>query len=170
MWGWGQRFYVEPVLFVVILVALLLTPPGRGLPRAHRAVELACGPRAASRCPRAARRPEVRSCAVGTVGVVVGVLLLLPAVLSNSDVNLAAVMVIYAVIALSLVVLTGWAGEVSLGQMAFVAIGAAAAGSITTRLGWDLGLGAPRRRAGGRRGRGAGRSAGAAATRPHASR
>ena len=66
--------------------------------------------------------------------------------------------VIYAVIALSLVVLTGWAGEISLGQMAFVAIGAAVGGSITTR----LGLG-PRRsallgaRAGGRRGRDADR-------------
>ena len=49
--------------------------------------------------------------------------------------------VIYAVIALSLVVLTGWGGEISLGQMAFVAIGAAVGGSITARWGWDLGLG-----------------------------
>jgi ABC-type branched-subunit amino acid transport system ATPase component/ABC-type branched-subunit amino acid transport system permease subunit len=51
------------------------------------------------------------------------------------------VAVIYAVIALSLVVLTGWAGEISLGQMAFVGIGAAVGGSITARWGWDLGLG-----------------------------
>ena len=31
VWEWGQRQYVEPVLFVVVLVALLVTPPGRGL-------------------------------------------------------------------------------------------------------------------------------------------
>ncbi len=47
----------------------------------------------------------------------------------------------YGVIALSLVVLTGWAGEISLGQMAFVAVGAAVGGSITARFGWDLALG-----------------------------
>ena len=38
-------------------------------------------------------------------------------------------------------VLTGWGGEISLGQMAFVAIGAAVGGSITARWGWDLGFG-----------------------------
>ena len=140
VWGWGQRFYVEPVLFVVILVALLLTPPGRGLrgriePSTWRAVR---EPRPVPRALRGAT--SVRLLTAGAIGVVAAVLLLLPALLSNSDVNLAAVMLIYAVIALSLVVLTGWAGEVSLGQMAFVAIGAAAAGSITTRLGWDLGV------------------------------
>ena len=73
--------------------------------------------------------------------VVALVLLALPLVLSQSRINLVAVAVIYAVIALSLVVLTGWGGEISLGQMAFVAIGAAVGGSITARWGWDLGLG-----------------------------
>ncbi len=140
VWGWGQRFYVEPVLFVVILVALLLTPPGRGLrsriePSTWRAVR---EPRPVPRALRGTR--GVRLATVALVGSVAAVLLTLPALLSASDVNLAAVMVIYAVIGLSLVVLTGWAGEISLGQMGFVAVGAAAAGSITTRLGWDLGL------------------------------
>jgi branched-chain amino acid transport system permease protein len=140
VWGWGQRFYVEPVLFVVILVALLLTKPGRGLrsriePSTWRAA------REPRPVPRALRGTSgVRLAGVAVVGGVAALLLVLPALLSVSDVNLAAVMVIYAVIGLSLVVLTGWAGEVSLGQMAFVAVGAAAAGSITTRLGWDLGV------------------------------
>ena len=48
---------------------------------------------------------------------------------------------VYGIIALSLVVLTGWAGEISLGQMAFVAVGAAVGASLTARLGWDLALG-----------------------------
>ena len=44
---------------------------------------------------------------------------------------------IYAIIAISLVLLTGWAGEISLGQVAFVAIGSAAAGAANVH--WDLG-------------------------------
>jgi len=54
-----------------------------------------------------------------------GVLVLgLPLLLSPSQTNLAAVTLIYAIIALSLLVLTGWAGQISLGHFAFAAIGA----------------------------------------------
>ncbi len=45
-------------------------------------------------------------------------------------------MAIYAIIAVSLVLLTGWAGEISLGQVAFVAIGSAAAGAANVH--WQL--------------------------------
>ena len=141
VWGWGERSYVEPVLFVIVLAALMLTPAGRGLrsriePSTWRAV----------REPRPvplelARLPEVRVVGVGVVVLVAVALVGLPAFLSESRVNLVAVAVVYAVIALSLVVLTGWAGEISLGQMAFVGIGAAVAGAITARWGWDLGFG-----------------------------
>jgi branched-chain amino acid transport system permease protein len=47
----------------------------------------------------------------------------LPWLLSPSQTNLAAVTVIYGIIALSLLVLTGWAGQISLGHFAFAAIG-----------------------------------------------
>jgi branched-chain amino acid transport system permease protein len=40
------------------------------------------------------------------------------------------------------VVLTGWAGQVSLGQMAFVGVGAAVGGALTSHRGWDLALAA----------------------------
>ncbi len=141
VWGWGQRQYVEPVLFVIVLVALLVTPVGRGLrgrfePSTWRAVR---EPRPVPR--ELARLPEVRAAGFGIVLLVTLVLVTLPLFLSESRTNLAAVAVIYAVVALSLVVLTGWGGEVSLGQMAFVAIGGAVGGSITARWGWDLGFG-----------------------------
>jgi ABC-type branched-subunit amino acid transport system ATPase component/ABC-type branched-subunit amino acid transport system permease subunit len=140
-WGWGHSQYVDPVIFVIVLVALLLTPSGRGLrsrlePSTWRAVR---EPRPVPR--ELARLPEVRWTGVGLVALVAVALLVLPALLSESRTNLTAVALIYAVIALSLVVLTGWAGEVSLGQMAFVAIGAAVGGSITARWGADLGFG-----------------------------
>ncbi len=88
-----------------------------------------------------ARLPEVRIAGAASLTMIVVGLALVPVVFSESRTNLAAVAVVYGVIALSLVVLTGWAGEISLGQMAFVAVGAAVGASITARLGWDLALG-----------------------------
>jgi branched-chain amino acid transport system permease protein len=38
------------------------------------------------------------------------------------------------------VILTGWAGQVSLGQIGFFGIGAAVGGTITQRWGWDLSI------------------------------
>ena len=54
--------------------------------------------------------------------------------MSESQINLAAVIVIIAIVGVSLVVLTGWAGQVSLGQVAFMGIGAAIGGHLTQRL------------------------------------
>jgi branched-chain amino acid transport system permease protein len=73
--------------------------------------------------------------------VVTAVLVAVPGYLSASKLNLAAAIVIFGIIGVSLVVLTGWAGQVSLGQVAFVGIGAAVSGAVTARLGWDLSLG-----------------------------
>jgi branched-chain amino acid transport system permease protein len=53
-----------------------------------------------------------------------------PIFLSPSRVNLMGTGLILAMIGLSLVVLTGWAGEISLGQMALVGFGAATAARL----------------------------------------
>src|SRR5205823_3415450 len=67
----------------------------------------------------------------------------LPLVTSTRIVNLAGVIALSTLVALSLVVLTGWAGQVSLGQFAFAAIGAVVAGSLTSRLGLTFWLAVP---------------------------
>jgi branched-chain amino acid transport system permease protein len=141
VWGWNEPNDVQPVLFVVVLLAVWLTPAGEGLrtrlePSTWRAV------RESRPVPRElARLREVRVARAFVLGIVALALALVPIVFSESRTNLAAVAVIYGIIALSLVVLTGWAGEISLGQMAFVGIGAAVGASITARLGWDLAFG-----------------------------
>ena len=58
--------------------------------------------------------------------IVVGLLAVIvyPFVTSTGQTNLGGVIALHAIVAISLVVLTGWAGQVSLGQFAFVAIGA----------------------------------------------
>jgi branched-chain amino acid transport system permease protein len=70
----------------------------------------------------------------------VGALALIPFVVSVVHVKLVATIGIFAIIALSLVVLTGWAGQVSLGQMAFVGVAGAVAGTLATRWHWDMTL------------------------------
>src|SRR4051812_47555154 len=141
VWGWNEPSDVYPVLFVVVVAAVWLTPAGSGLrtrlaPSTWKAVR---EPRPVPR--ELARLPEVRITRALLLSVVVVALALVPVVFTESRTNLAAVALVYGIIALSLVVLTGWAGEISLGQMAFVAVGAAVGASLTARLGWDLALG-----------------------------
>ena len=76
-----------------------------------------------------ANLPEVKWGLRGLAALLGLFLLVLPGVLSDGNTNLAAAVFIYAIIAVSLVMLTGWAGEISLGQMAFVGIGACASRS-----------------------------------------
>ncbi len=69
------------------------------------------------------------------IGVVVGGLLLFPLVGTPGQINQTGFLLLVSISIVSLVVLTGWAGQVSLGQFAFVAIGAVVGGALTARLG-----------------------------------
>ncbi len=65
--------------------------------------------------------------------VLVAIVSALPLVVRDiSSIRLMSVMGVWAIAALSLVVLTGWAGHVSLGQWAIVGCGAFAAGRVVT--------------------------------------
>jgi ABC-type branched-subunit amino acid transport system ATPase component/ABC-type branched-subunit amino acid transport system permease subunit len=72
--------------------------------------------------------------------VVVVVAAALPLVLTDSQTFRAATVAALGILALSVVVLTGWAGEVTLGQMAFAAAGAAVAAHATAAWRFDLTL------------------------------
>ncbi|HEX9766493.1 MAG TPA: hypothetical protein VGA36_06995 [Nitriliruptorales bacterium] len=67
---------------------------------------------------------EVRRWRRGGALVLAALALGYPWVMSPSQTNLAAVAMIYAMVGLSLLVLTGWTGLVSLGQFAFAGVGA----------------------------------------------
>ena len=69
--------------------------------------------------------PLVRLMRWGTAALIVVGLALIPIMLRTDQIIKATAVAVFAVIGLSLVVLSGWAGQISLGQMAFVAIGAA---------------------------------------------
>jgi branched-chain amino acid transport system permease protein len=141
-WHWHEAAYIDPALFVVVLGALLL------IGRSRRASRFEADDTSTWQEAREVRPvprelvglPEVRAARWGVALAVVAFLLTLPTWLDESRINLAAAIVIFGIIGLSLVVLTGWAGQVSLGQMAFVGVGAAVGGALTSSAGWDLSL------------------------------
>jgi branched-chain amino acid transport system permease protein len=133
----GQETLVAPILFVVVLVVLLLQrrqklSRSEGLSSWQVVTDVRPVP------PELSKLPEVRWVFRGLGALLALFVLALPFVASTSEVSLAGVVAVFAMVGVSLVVLTGWAGQVSLGQVAFVAIGAAVGGAVTSRLGWDL--------------------------------
>lgn len=56
---------------------------------------------------------------------------------------LGATILIQAIIGVSLVILTGWAGQISLGQLGFAAIGAVVGGSLSSKAGWPFWFAVP---------------------------
>ena len=73
----------------------------------------------------------------GMLAALSAALVVLPHVVGYRQ-SLASVGVIYAITGISMVILTGWAGQISLGQFAFVGIGAAVAGGLVTNLHWNF--------------------------------
>jgi ABC-type branched-subunit amino acid transport system permease subunit len=135
----GQATLVDPIMFLVILGALLLQRRGE----VARTEEQSTWKAAAEIRPlprELMRVPEVVWARRGLYAFFGAIALLLPVVMSDSQISLAAVIVIIAIVGTSLVVLTGWAGQVSLGPVAFMGIGAASGAYMTTVWHFDLAL------------------------------
>ena len=138
LWNTGRGIVIDAVLFVIILGAFLL----QGRDRSSRFEDQ----RTSSWSDVEEIRPvppELRDLPVvrwGTrvVGALVVVALVIgPLFMQASRVNLLGTGVILAMIGVSLLVLTGWVGQVSLGQLAFVGFGAATAGRLAGA-GWHF--------------------------------
>jgi branched-chain amino acid transport system permease protein len=136
---WNHGFEViDPVLGVVVVLALVLRRrEAASLARAdvaawHAGESIRPVPEALRRLPvvRVAQWLGFAALAVVAVG--------LPAVLPNDQVFKASAVLIYSLLGVSLVLLSGWAGTVSLGQVAFFAIGAAVTGAVVVE--WDADL------------------------------
>ena len=137
-WNYPRSSTVDVALFGVVLAALLFQ---------RRAVTRVDGNdlggyvavKEVRRVPNVLRAlPEVRWARRGgwiAIALVAGVV---PAALSPPHVILASYVAIYGTIAVSLVVLTGWAGQISLGQFAFVGVGAATTASLLVHAHTDL--------------------------------
>lgn len=137
-WTFSGGTYVDALLVAVILIALFLQ---RG--RFSRAAETGIAGWKALRevrpVPHELRKlPEVRFGLAALKALIVIFLVAFPAFARPSHEQLAALIFIYAIVALSLVVLTGWAGQISLGQWALAGFGGATTGILLERHGWDV--------------------------------
>jgi branched-chain amino acid transport system permease protein len=136
---WNRPAYNDVLVFGVVLVGLLLVRrSGSGRVDADASTWQAT--REVRPMPaELARLPEVRLATIGAWTAIAIAVLTLPSWLSTSQMSLATIIVLFGIVAASLVVLTGWGGQVSLGHMAFVGVGAAVSGALTDK-GWDLGI------------------------------
>ncbi|HEX3793515.1 MAG TPA: ATP-binding cassette domain-containing protein [Acidimicrobiales bacterium] len=127
-----------PIFLGVVLVALLVQHRARS--RAEAADDsswTASG--TAKAIPKVLRSlPEVRALKVVGIVVLGALALSLPALLQPSNLDEVSVGIVFGLGALSLVVLSGWGGTISLGQWALVGVGAVAAGNLIMHTNTDL--------------------------------
>ena len=127
-----------PIVALIILGTLLLRKTGQSRTEQDTASSWQAADEVRP-VPRELRRvPEVVAVRWGLPVLGAAVLLALPIWLGPSDVFKAAAVVVFGIIGMSIVVLTGWAGQVSLGQMSFVAVGATMGALATKEWGLDL--------------------------------
>lgn len=137
----GDPLLADAVLFVIVIAALLLQRRGKIGRVGDGEVSNWQAAMDARPVPRElVHLPEVRWGMRAAAALLAIAFISAPLFLNEARTNLMGVMLVFVMLALSLVVLTGWAGQVSLGQAGFLAIGAAVAGYLTTTRGWDISL------------------------------
>ena len=136
--AFGRTTIVDGVLLLVIVGVLLLQRK-----RLARAQDSGTGAWAATEEIRPipevlAKIPSVKT-GIRRVQVI-GALALLayPWIMSPGQTSLGSLFAIYGIVVLSLVVLTGWGGQISLGQFGFVAVGGAIGGALMSRAHWPF--------------------------------
>lgn len=82
--------------------------------------------------------PEVVWGRLAIFGLFGALVIAAPWLLGDAQTPQATLMVLYAMIGVSLVILTGWAGQISLGQYAIAGVGSAVAGGLAANHGWDF--------------------------------
>ena len=133
----GQPAAVDLLLFILIVAALLFQRRGESRVEADAASSWAATEEVRAIPDQLARLPSVVRGLRRARWLVAAVVLLFPWVMSPSQVNTGALYAIYGIVGISLVVLTGWAGQISLGQFAFVAVGAVLGGYLGDN-GWPF--------------------------------
>lgn len=130
--GGGSPTFDKVVFLAIILLALFLQ---RGkLSRAMVSDQGFAFAAVVKPTPEVLRPlPEVRYAKAVLLALVVLLAVWVPSAWGSSSQYLAVLAVATAMVGVSLVVLTGWGGHISLGQFAFVGVGAVVAGNLVER-------------------------------------
>jgi ABC-type branched-subunit amino acid transport system ATPase component/ABC-type branched-subunit amino acid transport system permease subunit len=139
LWSTSTAQLVDPICFVAIVVTLLIQRRGTSAREEMGSTSTWQTVGNVRPIPAVlAPLPEVvwgRRALMVAVG---GIALTLPWVLDPGKTNLACLVLIFAIVAISVVVVTGWAGQLSLGQVGFMGIGAGVGATIALHWHWDL--------------------------------
>ena len=134
---------IEPVVFLVAVVALLLQRRDVSRAETDAASSWTTADEVRPVPTELRRLPEVRAARAGGFVLLTAVLLWLPHLVETDTSLKISVIFIFSLVVVSVVVITGWAGQVSLCQVAFMAIGATVAARATNDWGLDLLLALP---------------------------
>ncbi|HEX4127241.1 MAG TPA: ATP-binding cassette domain-containing protein [Acidimicrobiales bacterium] len=127
----------DVVNLVAILVGLLFLQRKRS--RADDAEESFSSTGILKPIPEVLRSlPEVKAGRIGIMALVGVIIVVIPLVSGPGTTLEYTAALIYGIIAISLVVLTGWSGNVSLGQFAFAGVGGVLAGDLIEKSNTDL--------------------------------
>ena len=126
----GDNSISSSIMVLVILGALLTQPR-----RTARALDAGEGRWQTVKqyrpIPAVLRKlPEVAAARWGMVVLGGGLMIALPYILGVDNVAYLVLLPLYGIVAVSLVVLTGWAGQISLGQFGLVGVSAGVAGGL----------------------------------------
>lgn len=122
-WTFGSTLLLDGTLF--ILIGALLLAQVRNMGAARKFSEEWQAAEEVRPIPRELRSlPVVRKWVRTGFALLALLVIGLPWVAPQATTNLASAVMVYMMIGLSLLVLTGWAGQISLGQVAFAALGA----------------------------------------------
>ncbi|HMC38362.1 MAG TPA: ABC transporter permease [Acidimicrobiales bacterium] len=125
VWHTGSTDSVDLIIFIVIIGALLAQRRQLGSRLADAAISTWNAMREVRPVPpELASLPQVTWARRGVVTVLAALVVAAPMFISEAKIDLGIFLAAYLIIALSLLVLSGWAGQISLGQFAFVATGA----------------------------------------------
>ncbi len=133
----GKSSIADGVLLIVILIALLSQRQSlsRGKDTGIASWQVARDQRGIP--SELINVPEVRYARQG-VWALIGIAVLAAPLVFPADAGRLAIVCCYAIAAVSLVILTGWAGQISLGQFGFAGVGGLVTAHLASNLGWDM--------------------------------
>jgi branched-chain amino acid transport system permease protein len=138
----GRSGLTDIVLFAVILVALLARGERQKRTVASEESSWEIAEPVRPLPPEVVRHPSWRALTGAGIAVAIPTVIALPWYLGVSDLQFIATVLLVAVVAVTLTVLTGWAGQMSIGQWAVAGIGAVFGAQIVTQGGFPFWFGA----------------------------
>lgn len=143
LYSWADHFSLYRVLLFAVIVGGLLVQRRRSTRSEQAEVSWSATDEARPIPKELAGITGIRVARWALIAVVAATAILFPFLASTGRVFLFSVIFLNAIAVLSLVVLTGWAGQVSLGQYALMAVGSVVGGALTARVGLPFWLAIP---------------------------